>query len=76
MNGSYTVLLTELKAAAVDIATKMALSRGLRVVYCDNIPISLSDSPESLSTELVSLAKQLIGHDQKSLDAGSDDEKL
>ncbi|MBI5681437.1 MAG: 2,3-diphosphoglycerate synthetase [Methanobacterium sp.] len=33
------IMLTELKAAAVDVATKDALKSGLDVVYCDNIPI-------------------------------------
>lgn len=37
------VMLTELKAAAVDVATKEALEHGLEVVYCDNIPIPISD---------------------------------
>ena len=32
------IMLTELKAAAVDVATKDALKSGLDVVYCDNIP--------------------------------------
>lgn len=32
------IMLTELKAAAVDVATKDALNAGLEVVYCDNIP--------------------------------------
>ncbi len=32
------IMLTELKAAAVDVATKDALEAGLSVVYCDNIP--------------------------------------
>jgi cyclic 2,3-diphosphoglycerate synthetase len=32
------IMLTELKAAAVDVATKDALNAGLGVVYCDNIP--------------------------------------
>lgn len=32
------IMLTELKAAAVDVATKDALEAGLGVVYCDNIP--------------------------------------
>ena len=37
------VMLTELKAAGVDVATKYALKKGLSVVYCDNIPIPVSD---------------------------------
>ncbi|MGH9022377.1 MAG: 2,3-diphosphoglycerate synthetase [Acidimicrobiia bacterium] len=34
--GSASVLLTELKAAAVDVATRVALGRGMQVIYCDN----------------------------------------
>lgn len=34
--GSASVLLTELKAAAVDVATRLALGRGMQVIYCDN----------------------------------------
>ncbi len=37
------VMLTELKAAAVDVATKDALEAGLEVVYCDNIPTVCSE---------------------------------
>jgi cyclic 2,3-diphosphoglycerate synthase len=37
------VMLTELKAAAVDVATKDALKAGLEVVYCDNIPVEIRD---------------------------------
>jgi cyclic 2,3-diphosphoglycerate synthetase len=35
------VMLTELKAAAVDVATKDALEAGMEVVYCDNIPLTI-----------------------------------
>lgn len=38
------IMLTEIKAAAIDVATKAALNKGLEVVYCDNIPISIDDS--------------------------------
>lgn len=37
------IMLTELKAAAVDVATKDALTKGLDVVYCDNIPIPVNE---------------------------------
>jgi cyclic 2,3-diphosphoglycerate synthetase len=37
------VMLTELKAAAVDVATKDALEAGLEVVYCDNIPMVIRE---------------------------------
>lgn len=35
----FEVLLTELKAAAVDVATRDALERGSRVVFLDNRPV-------------------------------------
>lgn len=38
--GSAEVLVTELKAAAVDVATRVALERGMRVTYCDNRPVT------------------------------------
>jgi len=37
------VMLTEIKAAAIDVATKEALDKNLDVVYCDNIPIAIND---------------------------------
>ncbi|WP_323737202.1 2,3-diphosphoglycerate synthetase [Methanosphaera sp. ISO3-F5] len=37
------IMLTEIKAAAIDVATKVALNKGLEVVYCDNIPIPIND---------------------------------
>ena len=36
-------LLTELKAAAVDVATAMAIERGIEVVYADNVPIQTGE---------------------------------
>lgn len=38
------IMLTEIKAAAIDVATKVALNKGLEVVYCDNIPIPINDT--------------------------------
>ncbi len=38
------MLLTELKAAAVDVATAMALERGIEVVYADNVPLQTGDT--------------------------------
>jgi cyclic 2,3-diphosphoglycerate synthetase len=37
--GTYEVLVTELKAAGVDVATRMALDVGASVVYADNLPV-------------------------------------
>ena len=39
--GAAEVLLVELKAAAVDLAARIALERGLEVVFCDNRVVSL-----------------------------------
>ena len=36
--GTYEVLLTELKAAAVDVAARAAVAAGAAVVFADNIP--------------------------------------
>ena len=37
-------LLTELKAAAVDVATSIAIERGIEVVYADNAPVQVGGS--------------------------------
>jgi cyclic 2,3-diphosphoglycerate synthetase len=56
---SPTVLLTELKAAAVDVSTAMGLEAGLRVVYADNAIMELEGEPEPAS-EMVKLAELAI----------------
>ena len=54
------VMLTELKAAAVDVATKDALAAGLEVIYCDNIPVPISDSYPDLSYSVIKLVDSAI----------------
>lgn len=44
--GTFTTLLTELKAAAVDIVTSIGLDMGLDVVYMDNIPVTIGGDGE------------------------------
>ncbi|MEW6189252.1 MAG: 2,3-diphosphoglycerate synthetase [Actinomycetota bacterium] len=39
--GKFTTLLTELKAASVDVVTSMGLSFGADVIYADNVPITV-----------------------------------
>lgn len=39
--GKFTTLLTELKAAAVDVVTSIGLDLGLEVVYMDNVPVTI-----------------------------------
>lgn len=60
------VMLTELKAAAVDVATKDAIAAGLDVVYCDNIPVAISDSYPSLSDSVIRLVDCAIDDFNKS----------
>lgn len=40
---SFDVLLVELKAAAVDVATRIATEAGARVVFCDNRPVVVNE---------------------------------
>ena len=54
------VMLTELKAAAVDVATKDAIAAGLEVVYCDNIPVAINESYPDLSGAVIDLVDRAI----------------
>jgi cyclic 2,3-diphosphoglycerate synthetase len=45
--GTYEVLVTELKAGAVDVATRRALEAGARVVYADNLPVAVEGDLEA-----------------------------
>jgi cyclic 2,3-diphosphoglycerate synthetase len=58
--GEAEVLVVELKAAAVDLATRVALERGMEVVYCDNRVVSVGgDGPfEAAVGALADLATQ------------------
>ena len=54
------VMLTELKAAAVDVATKDSIDAGLEVVYCDNIPIALDYTYPDLGKSVLDLVDSAI----------------
>jgi len=54
------VMLTELKAAAVDVATRDALKAGLEVVYCDNIPIVTDGNNEKLKNAIIKVVDSAI----------------
>ena len=56
------VMLTELKAAAVDVATKDALKAGLEVVYCDNIPHVIDGNYENLPDAIINVVDSAIEH--------------
>jgi cyclic 2,3-diphosphoglycerate synthetase len=53
--GSYEVLVTELKAAAVDVATRQALDAGVEVIYADNLPVAIEGD---LSADLLGIARR------------------
>ena len=59
------VMLTELKAAAVDVATKDALQAGLEVVYCDNIPMVIREG-DNLDPAIIDVVDKAIA-DHKSM---------
>jgi cyclic 2,3-diphosphoglycerate synthetase len=41
--GEAEVLLCEIKAAGIDVATREALASGMDVVYMDNVPVPVDD---------------------------------
>jgi len=56
--GDFDVLLTELKAAAVDVATAVGIDLGKLVVYCDNVPVVRAGG--SLADHLIDLAGKCV----------------
>ncbi len=56
------VMLTELKAAAVDVATKDAIAAGLEVIYCDNIPVTINESYPDLAKSVLNLVDSAINN--------------
>jgi cyclic 2,3-diphosphoglycerate synthetase len=56
----FDALLTELKAAAVDVAARRALQRGAEVVFVDNRPVSAGGDGEvdDLVDEVIGLARE------------------
>jgi cyclic 2,3-diphosphoglycerate synthetase len=55
---AYEVLLTELKAAAVDVACERAIARGAAVVFVDNRPLAVDGETDlpNLLAETMDLA--------------------
>jgi cyclic 2,3-diphosphoglycerate synthetase len=54
--GEADTLLVEVKAAAIDVATRLALDKGLDVVYMDNEPVIVGGDVEDLASACVDLA--------------------
>lgn len=63
VRGKYDVLLTELKAAAVDVATQVGLEEGAEVVYADNVPVTVGGDGD-LSELALELVRRLVGGKQ------------
>ncbi|MDQ3662810.1 MAG: 2,3-diphosphoglycerate synthetase [Actinomycetota bacterium] len=56
-SGRMQVLLCEIKAAGIDVATRWALSEGVEVVYMDNVPEGVDgDDPTELIRSAAALA--------------------
>ena len=56
-SGRMQVLLCEIKAAGIDVATRWALSEGVEVVYMDNVPEGVGgDDPTEMLLSAASLA--------------------
>jgi len=55
--GTYEVLLTELKAAAIDVAARAAVAGGAEVVIADNIPLAADGDLETAFERLVAAAE-------------------
>jgi cyclic 2,3-diphosphoglycerate synthase len=51
--------LVEIKAAAVDVVCEVAAERGVRVVFCDNVPASLPGQPD-LDEALLRMANEAV----------------
>ena len=56
--GSYEVLVTELKAGAVDVATRKAMEAGAGVIYADNLPVATEGD---LDAEVAATAERARG---------------
>ena len=58
------VLVVELKAAAVDVAARVATARGMQVVFCDNRVISVGEASGTFEEAGLALAELAIARHQ------------
>ncbi len=56
--GEYDLLLTELKAAAVDVVAAAGAEAGVQTVLCDNVPVAVDD--EDLDAALLGCAELAV----------------
>jgi len=70
--GRADVLLCEIKAAAIDVATVRALDAGLEVVFMDNVPVGIDgDDPSDVMEWAAQLATARFGALRKDRDEGT-----
>lgn len=55
---AHDVVITEIKAAAIDVVTDVALTAGKRVVYYDNIPVTVKGG--ELAEEALTYVKRIV----------------
>jgi cyclic 2,3-diphosphoglycerate synthetase len=67
---AFDVLLTELKAAAVDVACELALGRGAEVVFVDNRAIVV-EGPTDLDSSLGELLDLSLGRGRERASSAS-----
>jgi cyclic 2,3-diphosphoglycerate synthase len=64
LKGRADLLLCEIKAAGVDVASRMALEEGLEVAYMDNVPHGIEgDDPAALVEQASALALTRSGRE-------------
>jgi len=51
------VLLTEVKAASIDVVTKIGVEKGIDVIYVDNIPKVVQGEQEELNQAMINIMK-------------------
>ncbi len=56
---SADVLLTEIKASAIDVAVREAIKRGIDCVFMDNVPHPVGGNVKSLQDAVVQLAREV-----------------
>jgi len=69
--GRYDLLLTELKAAAIDVVAAVGEETGVRTVLCDNVPIPVDQSID-LSSEVLRVAELAIDRGLQRNGSGDD----
>ena len=63
-SGEADILLCEIKAAGIDVATRQALKKGMDVVYMDNVPHGIDgDDPVEAIVRAARLATERYGNE-------------